>query len=52
MSVVLVSDSGLLNAGHVPCNMPQYRVVKHKLLTGKQHSMHCGNFHGKMGNHL
>jgi len=46
MSVVLVSDSGLLNVGHVLLNMPQYRVVKDKQLTVKQHNMYCGNFRG------
>jgi len=46
MSIVLVSDSGLLNVGHVLLNMPQYRVVKHKQLTGKQHNMYCGNLRG------
>jgi hypothetical protein len=34
MSVVLVSDPGLLNTGHVLLNMPQYRVVERKQLTG------------------
>jgi hypothetical protein len=47
-----VSDSGLLNVGHVLLNMMQYRVVKEKLLTGKQHTMHCGNICGQVGNRL
>lgn len=47
-----VSDSELLNVGHVLLNMTQYRVVKQKLLTGKQHAMHCGNIRGQVGNRL